>query len=148
MQTHNNHTNHFNHTPNNISQNPHSNHTNHQQTQFNNHPLKFQLLEEFPQQIKHYLTNFEITQIPIIKSVLLKAKKSFNNPHHTYYPLQHLHFQLLTLLKPFKPIFLQKNQTLQPIQPYFMQSIKAELQHIHPLNIPPQNIPNYNIFNQ
>ena len=57
----------------------HSNHSNYQKNKFNNDALKFQVLEELPNQIKDYLSNFEIREIRIIKSVLLKGKKSFNN---------------------------------------------------------------------
>ncbi|RIL33976.1 replication protein, partial [Staphylococcus gallinarum] len=69
-----NDTNDLNDTSNNISTNTHSDHTNHQQTKFNNDALKFQVLEELHQQIKDYLSNFEIREIRIIKSVLLKGK--------------------------------------------------------------------------
>ncbi|RIO92927.1 replication initiator protein A, partial [Staphylococcus gallinarum] len=74
IKTENNDTNDLNDTSNNISTNTHSDHTNHQQTKFNNDALKFQVLEELPQQIKDYLSNFEIREIRIIKSVLLKGK--------------------------------------------------------------------------
>ncbi len=52
----------------------HSNHSNYQKNKFNNDALKFQVLEELPNQIKDYLSNFEIREIRIIKSVLLKGK--------------------------------------------------------------------------
>src|SRR5699024_3125804 len=81
IETENNDTNDLNDTTNNISTNTHSNHTNRQQTEFNNDALKFQVLEELPQLIKDYLSNFEIREIRIIKSVLLKGKKSFNNAY-------------------------------------------------------------------
>ena len=74
IETKTNDTNDLNDTTSNISENAHSNHTNHQQTEFNNDALKFQVLEELPQQIKDYLSNFEIREIRIIKSVLLKGK--------------------------------------------------------------------------
>ena len=80
IETENNDTNDLNDTSNNISTNAHSNHTNHQQTEFNNDALKFQVLEELPQQIKDYLSNFEIREIRIIKSVLLKGKNHLITP--------------------------------------------------------------------
>ena len=65
----------LNDTNNNISTtNNHSNHSNHQKNKFNNDALKFQILEELPNQIKDYLNNFEIIEIRIIKSTLLKGK--------------------------------------------------------------------------
>ena len=126
----------------------HSNHTYHQQTEFNNDALKFQTLEELPTQIKDYLSNFEIREIRIIKSVLLKGKKSFNNAHDTYYRLEDVEFEIVSVLKRFKAMLLQKNESVEAMQGYLMQSIKAELEEIHALNMRRQNIPKYNIFNQ
>ena len=148
IETKNNDTHDMNDTPNNISENAHSNHTNHQQTEFNNDALKFQVLEELPQQIKDYLSNFEIREIRIIKSVLLKGKKSFNNAHDTYYRLEDVEFELVSVLKRFKAMLLQKNETVEAMQGYLMQSIKAELEEIHALNMRRQNMPKYNIFNE
>ncbi|EHM68613.1 hypothetical protein SEVCU071_2197 [Staphylococcus epidermidis VCU071] len=39
----------------------------------NNDALKFQLLEELTDQIKSYLSNFEVKDVRIIKSVLIKG---------------------------------------------------------------------------
>ena len=141
-------TNDLNDTTSNISENAHSNHTNHQQTEFNNDALKFQVLEELPQQIKDYLSNFEIREIRIIKSVLLKGKKSFNNAHDTYYRLEDVEFEIVSVLKRFKAMLLQKNETVEAMQGYLMQSIKAELEEIHTLNMRRQNMKKHNIFNQ
>lgn len=148
IETKNNDMNDMNDTFNRISNNYHSNHTNHQQIEFNNDALKFQALEELPQQIKIYLSNFEVKDIRIIKSILLKGKKSFNNAHDTYYRLEDVEFELVSVLKRFKAMLLQKNETVETMQGYLMQSIKAELEEIHALNMRRQNIPQYNIFNQ
>ena len=149
IETENNDTNDLNDTNNNISTtNNHSNHTNHQNIEFNNDALKFQLLEELPNQIKDYLSNFEIREIRIIKSVLLKGKKSFNNAHDTYYRLEDVEFELVSVLKRFKAMLLQKNETVEAMQGYLMQSIKAELEEIHALNMRRQNMTKYNIFNE
>ena len=131
----------------NTNNNYHSYHTNHKHTEFNNDALKFQVLEELPQQIKDYLGNFEITEIHIIKSVLLKGKKSFNNSHHTYYRLEDVEFELVSVLKRFKAMLLQKNETVEAMQGYLMQSIKTEFEEIHSLNMRRKNISKYNIFN-
>lgn len=128
--------------------NNHSYHTNHPNTEFNNDALKFQILEELPNQIKDYLSNFEIREIRIIKSVLLKGKKSFNNTHDTYYRLEDVEFELVSVLKRFKAMLLQKNETVEAMQGYLMHSIKAELEEIHALNMRRQNMPKYNIFNE
>ena len=148
IKTENNDTHDMNDTYNNQTNHNHSDHTNHQQSEFNNDALKFQVLEELPQQIKDYLSKFEIREIRIIKSVLLKGKKSFNNAHDTFYRLEDVEFELVSVLKRFKAMLLQKNETVEAMQGYLMQSIKAEFEETHALYMRRQNIPKHNIFNQ
>ena len=148
IKTENNDTHDMNDTYNNQTNHNHSDHTNHQQSEFNNDALKFQVLEELPQQIKDYLSNFEIREIRIIKSVLLKGKKSFNNAHDTYYRLEDVEFEIVSVLKRFKAMLLQKNESVEAMQGYLMQSIKAELEETHALYMRRQNIKKHNIFNQ
>lgn len=148
IETENNDRHDMNDTYNNQTNHNHSDHTNYQQSEFNNDALKFQVLEELPQQIKDYLSNFEIKEIHIIKSVLLKGKKSFNNTFNTYYRLEDVEFELVSVLKRFKAMLLQKNETVEAMQGYLMQSIKAELEEIHTLNMRHQNMKKHNIFNQ
>ena len=148
IETENNDRHDMNDTYNNQTNHNHSDHTNYQQSEFNNDALKFQVLEELPQQIKDYLSNFEIKEIRIIKSVLLKGKKSFNNTFNTYYRLEDVEFELVSVLKRFKAMLLQKNETVEAMQGYLMQSIKAELEEIHTLNMRHQNMKKHNIFNQ
>ena len=148
IETENNDTHDMNDTYNNSTNHNHSNHTNHQQTEFNNDALKFQVLEELPQQLQDYLNKFEIREIRIIKSVLFKGKKSFNNAHDTYYRLEDVEFEIVSVLKRFKAMLLQKNETIEAMQGYLMQSIKAELEEIHALNMRRQNMKQHNIFNQ
>lgn len=45
-------------------------------------------------------------------------------------------------------MLLQKNETVEAMQGYLMQSIKAELEEIHALNMRRQNVHKYNIFNE
>jgi hypothetical protein len=97
---------------------------------------------------KDYVSNFEIREIRIIKSVLLKGKKSFNNAHDTYYRLEDVEFEIVSVLKRFKAMLLQKNETVEAMQGYLMQSIKAELEEIHALNMRRQNRNKHNIFSQ
>lgn len=148
IKTENNDTDDMNDTYNNQINHNHSNHTNHPQTEFNNDALKFQVLEELPQQIKDYLSKFEIREIRIIKSVLLKGKKSFNNTHDTYYRLEDVEFEIVSVLKRFKAMLLQKNETVEAMQGYLMQSLKAEFEETHTLYMRRQNMKQHNIFNQ
>ena len=146
--TDNNDTYDMNDIYNNSTSHNHSDHTNHQQTELNNDALKFQVLEELPQQLQDYLSKFEIREIRIIKSVLLKGKKSFNNAHYTYYRLEDVEFEIVSVLKRFKAMLLQKNETVETMQGYLMQSIKAELEETHALYMRRQNMSKYNVFNQ
>ena len=86
----------------------HTNHSNHYYSKFNDEALKFQLLEELPQSIQTYLSNFSVDEIKLIKSVLLKAKKSFNNSIDTYYLLEDVEIEILHVLKRFKAMLIQK----------------------------------------
>ncbi|WP_213411746.1 replication initiator protein A [Staphylococcus epidermidis] len=133
---------------NDILTKTHSSHANHLNTEFNKDALKFQILEELPDQIKSYLSNFEVKDIRTIKSVLLKGKKFFNNTNNTYYRLEDVEFEIISVLKRFKAMLLQKNETVEAMQGYLMQSIKTELEELHALNMRRQNMPRYNIFNE
>lgn len=133
---------------NDILTKTHSSHANHLNTEFNKDALKFQILEELPDQIKSYLSNFEVKDIRTIKSVLLKGKKFFNNTNNTYYRLEDVEFEIISVLKRFKAMLLQKNETVEAMQGYLMQSIKTELEELHALNMRRQNMTRYNIFNE
>ena len=124
----------------------HSNHTNHQSTEFNNEALKYDLLQEMPDQLQNYLNNFEVNEIQIIKSVILKAKTSFNNEKNTIYMLEDIEFETLNVLKRFKATLIQKNENVEAMQGYLMRSIKTELEEMHSLNMRRQNAPQNYIF--
>ncbi|MDT3948371.1 replication initiator protein A [Staphylococcus haemolyticus] len=132
-----NHTNHSNH-----------NNSNHNNSNFNNEALKFQLLEELPKSIQNYLSNFEVAEIKIIKSVLLKAKTSFNDSIDTYYLLEDMEIEILHVLKRFKAILIQKNETIEAMQGYLMKSLKSEFAEMHTLNKRRDHLPITSLFNQ
>ncbi|MBN6837014.1 replication initiator protein A [Staphylococcus epidermidis] len=124
----------------------HSNHTNHQSTEFNNEALKYHLLQEMPDQLQNYLNNFRVSEIQIIKSVILKAKTSFNNEKNTVYMLEDIEFEMINVLKRFKATLIQKNENVEAMQGYLMRSIKTELEEMHSLNMRCQNAPQNYIF--
>lgn len=125
-----------------------SNHTNHNNSNFNNEALKFQLLEELPQSIQRYLSNFSVNEIKIIKPVLLKAKTSFNNSIDTYYLLEDMEIEILHVLKRFKAMLIQKNETVEAMQGYLMKSLKSEFAEMHTLNKRRDHLPITSLFNQ
>ena len=126
----------------------HTNHSNHNNSNFNNEALKFQLLEELPQSIKNYLSNFEVAEIKIIKTVLLKAKTSFNNAIDSYYLLEDMEIEILHVLKRFKAMLIQKNETVESMQGYLMKSLKSEFAEMHTLNKRRDHLPITSLFNQ
>ena len=128
--------------------NNHTNHSNHYNPNFNDEALKFQLLEELPQSIQKYLSNFEVDEIKIIKTVLLKAKTSFNNAIDSYYLLEDMEIEILHVLKRFKAMLIQKNETVEAMQGYLMKSIKSEFAEMHTLNKRRDNLPITSLFNQ
>ena len=126
----------------------HTNHSNHDNSNFNNEALKFQLLEELPQSIQNYLSNFEVAEIKIIKTVLLKAKTSFNNAIDSYYLLEDMEIEILHVLKRFKAMLIQKNETVESMQGYLMKSLKSEFAEMHTLNKRRDHLPITSLFNQ
>lgn len=126
----------------------HTNHSNHNNSNFNNEALKFQLLEELPQNIQRYLSNFSVNEIKIIKPVLLKAKTSFNNSIDTYYLLEDMEIEILHVLKRFKAMLIQKNETVEAMQGYLMKSLKSEFAEMHTLNKRRDHLPITSLFNQ
>lgn len=126
----------------------HTNHSNHTNSNFNNEALKFQLLEELPQSIQRYLSNFSVNEIKIIKLVLLKAKTSFNNSIDTYYLLEDMEIEILHVLKRFKAMLIQKNETVEAMQGYLMKSLKSEFAEMHTLNKRRDHLPITSLFNQ
>ena len=125
-----------------------TNHSNHNNSNFNNEALKFQLLEELPQSIQRYLSNFSVNEIKIIKPVLLKAKTSFNNSIDTYYLLEDMEIEILHVLKRFKAMLIQKNETVEAMQGYLMKSLKSEFAEMHTLNKRRDHLPITSLFNQ
>lgn len=126
----------------------HTSHSNHYYSKFNDDALKFQLLEELPQSIQNYLNNFSVVEIKLIKSVLLKAKTSFNNSIDTYYLLEDMEIEILHVLKRFKAVLIQKNETVEAMQGYLMKSLKSEFAEMHTLNKRRDNLPITSLFNQ
>ncbi|HGZ4765073.1 TPA: replication initiator protein A [Staphylococcus aureus] len=125
----------------------HSYHTNHQSNEFDNNALKYHLLQEIPDQLQKYLSNFEVSEIQIIKSVILKAKKSFNNDKNTIYMLEDIEFEMINVLKRFKAKLIQKMENVETMQGYLMRSIKSELEEMHSLNMRRKNAHQNNLFN-
>ena len=125
----------------------HTSHSNHYYSKFNDDALKFQLLEELPQSVQNYLNNFSVDEIKLIKSVLLKAKTSFNNSIDTYYLLEDMEIEILHVLKRFKAVLIQKNETVEAMQGYLMKSLKSEFAEVHTLNKRRDNLPITSLFN-
>ncbi|WP_215388434.1 nuclease [Staphylococcus aureus] len=109
----------------------HSNHSNHFSNTHDEESLKDLEMQEFPHLIKMYLHNFNYEEVKSIKSVILKAKKSFNNKYDTIYMLEDIDEELLTVLKRFKGYLVKKQEKVTNMEGYLMRSIIAELEEMH-----------------
>lgn len=59
--------------------NYHSDHSYQFVTESDDKDYKEILLQEFPEQLTNYLMNYHYKDLEVIKTVILKAKKSFNS---------------------------------------------------------------------
>ena len=155
IETEHNDMNDLNDTYNNISiDHTHSNQPNQFLNNFGNQDDKEILLQEFPDQLTSYLLNYSYTDLEIIKSVILKAKKSFNSNHDdTYYMLEHIEDEILIALKRVKKAIHDRGvkgqkETISSMQGYLMKTILSELEECYSADMRRQNMAKYNIFNQ
>ena len=88
--------------------NNHTNHSNHYNPNFNDEAFKVPIIRRTTTEYSKYLSNFEVDEIKIIKTVLLKAKTSFNNAIDSYYLLEDMEIEILHVLKRFKAMLIQK----------------------------------------
>ncbi|MBJ6239748.1 nuclease [Staphylococcus aureus] len=132
-----------------LSTNEHSNHSNHFSKHTDEESLKYLELQEFPPQIKQYINNFSYEEVKSIKNVILKAKTAFNNKNDTFYMLEDIDEELLSVLKRFKAIVVRKQEKVENMEGYLMSSITAELEEMHSLYMRRRNAEGnpYNVFN-
>lgn len=126
----------------------HPSHTNHLKQQSDEEALKHLELQEMPEDTKRYMNNFSAKEIQIIKSVILKAKRSFNDMYGEVYMLEDMDDELFTVLKRFKGIMVKKQETVEAMQGYLMRSILSELEEIRSTNMRRKNFENspLNVF--
>ncbi len=124
------------------------NHTDHLQKQSDEEALKHLELQEMPEDTKRYMNNFSAKEIQIIKSVILKAKRSFNDLYGEVYMLEDMDDELFTVLKRFKGIMVKKQEKLENMQGYLMRSILSELEEMRSTNMRRKNFENspLNVF--
>ena len=132
----------------------HPNHSNHQSktsdTLSKQEEARYEL-QEFPEHLAKYLMNYSLSEIQIIKGIILKAKRSFHDERADEivmpYTLENIEDELIDVLKRFRIILKKKNESVQSMQSYLMRCIKSEFEEIHVLTKRQQNMPKYNIFN-
>ena len=132
----------------------HPNHSNHQSqtsdTLSKQEEARYEL-QEFPEHLAKYLMNYSLSEIQIIKGIILKAKRSFHDERADEivmpYTLEDIEDELIDVLKRFRIIIKKKNESVQSMQSYLMRCIKSEFEEIHVLTKRQQNVPKYNIFN-
>ena len=139
-------------TSNTVIHSNHSNHSNHQsKTSDTLSKQERYELQEFPEHLAKYLMNYSLSEIQIIKGIILKAKRSFHDERADEivmpYTLEDIEDELIDVLKRFRIILKKKNESVQSMQSYLMRCIKSEFEEIHVLTKRQQNMPKYNIFN-
>ncbi|MEB8095891.1 replication initiator protein A [Staphylococcus caprae] len=129
----------------------HSSHSNHQSLTSNilsEQEEKQYELQEFPEHLSKYIMNYSIPEVRIIKSVLLKAKRSFHDERSAEielpYTLEDIEKELIEVLKRFKFILNKKNESVKSMQSYLLRCVKSEFEEIHALNMRRQNMPKNN----
>ena len=141
-------------TSNTVIHSNHSNHSNHQSktsdTLSKQEEARYEL-QEFPEHLAKYLMNYSLSEIQIIKGIILKAKRSFHDERADEivmpYTLEDIEDELINVLKRFRIIIKKKNESVKSMQSYLMRCIKSEFEEIHVLTKRQQNMPKYNIFN-
>ena len=129
----------------------HSNHSNHQSLTsdiLSEQEEKQYELQEFPEHLSKYIMNYSVPEVRIIKSVLLKAKRSFHDERSAEielpYTLEDIEQELIEVLKRFKFILNKKNESVKSMQSYLLRCVKSEFEEIHALNMRRQNMPKNN----
>ncbi|MFI8613616.1 replication initiator protein A [Staphylococcus capitis] len=129
----------------------HSSHSNHQSLTsdiLSEQEEKQYELQEFPEHLSKYIMNYSVPEVRIIKSVLLKAKRSFHDERSAEielpYTLEDIEQELIEVLKRFKFILNKKNESVKSMQSYLLRCVKSEFEEIHALNMRRQNMPKNN----
>ncbi|UTI86342.1 hypothetical protein NIT62_00075 (plasmid) [Mammaliicoccus sciuri] len=87
--------------------NYHSDHSYQFVTESDDKDYKEILLQEFPEQLTNYLMNYHYKDLEVIKTVILKAKKSFNSRHEDmHYMLEDIEDEILISLKRVKKRYM------------------------------------------
>ena len=129
----------------------HSSHSNHQSLTsdiLSEQEEKQYELQEFPEHLSKYIMNYSVPEVRIIKSVLLKAKRSFHDERSAEielpYTLEDIEKELIEVLKRFKFILNKKNESVKSMQSYLLRCVKSEFEEIHALNMRRQKMPKNN----
>lgn len=133
--------------------NYHSDHSYQFVTESDDKDYKEILLQEFPEELTNYLMNYHYKDLEVIKTVILKAKKSFNSRHEDmHYMLEDIEDEILISLKRVKKAIHDRGvkgqkETIISMQGYLMSTILSELEELYSADMRRQNMTKYNIFN-
>ena len=134
--------------------NYHSDHSYQFVTESDDKDYKEILLQEFPEELTNYLMNYHYKDLEVIKTVILKAKKSFNSRHEDmHYMLEDIEDEILISLKRVKKAIHDRGvkgqkETIISMQGYLMRTILSELEELYSADMRRQNMTKYNIFNE
>ena len=133
--------------------NYHSDHSYQFVTESDDKDYKEILLQEFPEQLTNYLMNYHYKDLEVIKTVILKAKKSFNSRHEDmHYMLEDIEDEILISLKRVKKAIHDRGvkgqkETIISMQGYLTSTILSELEELYSADMRRQNMTKYYIFN-
>lgn len=93
-------------------------------TQSDDSDVKHAILEQFPEQLKHYLFNFSTDEVELLKEYLLIGKSSFNRNVDVKYRLtiEDVEYELINMLKRVKRKMYQKQETIEKLRKYTIKS--------------------------
>nr|WP_256218151.1 hypothetical protein [Staphylococcus hominis] len=64
------------------------------------------------------------------------------------YILEDIEFEVMSVVKRFKAMLIQKNETVEAMQGYLMKFLKSEFAEVHTLNKRRDHLPITSLFNQ
>lgn len=90
----------------------------------NNEDIKLVMLEQFPEDLKNYMCNFELEEIKLLKEYLLIGKSSYNknvDPVNRL-TLEDVEIELILMLKRIKRKIYEKQETIKELNRYITRS--------------------------
>ncbi|MEB6279119.1 hypothetical protein [Staphylococcus gallinarum] len=94
--------------------------------------IKYAILEQFPERLKHYIMNFTLTEVELLKDYILIGKTSYNDSVAVEYRLtiEDIEFELINMLKRVKRKMYEKQETVEQLRKYIIKSTKKVFMNV------------------